>query len=285
LSSDAGALESFCVTNERDGVRLRCLRWGRGSRVVVAAHGLNAHAWHWRRTAEQLGAEYTFVAFDLRGHGDSDKPSEGYTFEDQGFDIDAVIREVTPAGERPVLIGHSLGSRIVMPYAAEHPPRGLVIVDPGIVAHVNGAPPVRPARRRPLTLEYDSKEQFMERMRRTNFLRNWNAYSDEYAARLIHEPAEHGQPVRLKLTPTALQQTMEAIRAVDVSTYFGQYQCPTLIIRATEGHLSEAMASRMNEEIPDSDLLVIEGSNHNVMLDKPDEFDLALDLFLDRVFA
>jgi pimeloyl-ACP methyl ester carboxylesterase len=35
----------------------------------------------------------------------------------------------------------------------------------------------------------------------------------------------------------------------------------------------------------DTGLLIIEGSNHNVMLDKPDEFDLALDLFLDRVFA
>lgn len=281
----AGSQEtSFYVANREDGVRLHCLRWGQGPRVIIGVHGLNAHGYHWRRTAERLGPEYSLVAFDLRGHGDSDKPPTGYTYDDSSRDIDAIVRCVAERAEDVVIIGHSLGARVAMPWVIEHRPRGFVAVDPGIVAHHEGPPPPRNPRRRPLVMEYDSSEAFMERMQHTDFLRNWTPYAEEYAARLI-EPAGHDRSVRLKLMPWALRQTMEAITGVDLTLGFPQIACPTLVIRATEGHLQQAMAERMRDEIPGGELVVIDGANHNVMLDAPEAFDAALDPFLARLFA
>lgn len=284
------SVESFYVTNPRDGVRLHCLRWGRGPRLIVAIHGLTGHAWHWRRTAERLGPEYSLVAVDLRGHGDSDKPQSGYTYADQLGDVEAVVAhfagDLDAEGTRPVMMGHSLGARVAMPYVTAHPTRGFVIVDPGIVAHVDGAPPRREGtgRRRALQMENESREEFMAAMRRTNFLRNWHEHNEEYAAKSI-EPVGEGPAVRLKLTPWALRQTQQAIGESDLIEYFDHITCPTLIVRATEGHLSQPMAERMRAEIADSELVVIEDSNHNVMLDRPDAFDEALEPFLERIFA
>jgi len=284
VSGEGGSFESFHVTNPRDGVRLHTLRWGHGPRIIVALHGLNAHGWHWRRTAERLGPEYSLVSYDLRGHGESDKPETGYSYADQGGDLDCVVRSVAGDRGRPLIVGHSLGARIAMPWVTEHDPAGFAIVDPGIVPHVNGTPPPRTRTRQPLVHEYASREEFMERMRQTNFLRNWSAYSEEYAAMLI-EPGEHAGSVHLRLTPPVMRLTMQDIAHVDLTELYSRIDCPALIIRATEGHLGEAMAARMHAEIRGSELVTIEGSNHNVMLDRPEAFDAAFEPFLVRVFG
>ncbi|MEI6137147.1 MAG: alpha/beta hydrolase, partial [Chloroflexota bacterium] len=134
-----------------------------------------------------------------------------------------------------------------------------------------------------LQMEYASREEFMERMAKTNFLRNQHEFNEEYAAQLI-EPVGDGS-VRLKLTPAAHQQTMASMTDSDLSGYFSKIQCPTLIIRATEGNLTAEVAGLMQAEIVGSQLLTLEGSNHNAMLDKPDAFDALLDPFLERVFG
>lgn len=272
----------FTVTGDA-GIRLRCRRWGESPRVVVAVHGMNAHGLHWRRPAERLAPRYSLVGYDLRGHGDSDKPPTGYSFDDHADDLGAVIERVATAP--PVVIGHSLGARIALVYAARHPLRGLVVVDPGIVLldrHRQAQTHRAPAGRRPgLTFEYESEAAYMAYMRRTKFLRNWSPYAEEYARYAI-EPAEHGG-VRLKFRPHVLRETVAALRTLDLLTFLKHIACPTLIIRATEGHLRADVAERMVQELPDGRLAVVEGANHNVMLDKPEAFEPLIEDFLDEV--
>lgn len=179
----------------KDGLRLQCWLWAPGKPVVVAVHGMNAHGLHWRRLAERLSPRYSLVSYDLRGHGRSDKPSTGYTHDDQSGDLAAVVDRVTSAP--PIVIGHSLGGRIAIPYAAQHALRGLVIVYPGMapLGSIRAAQSV-PRRRPELRFEYESEATFMDRMRRTNFLRNWSPYAEEYARELI-EPSDGGG-VRLR---------------------------------------------------------------------------------------
>lgn len=278
----APEVHQFEVAGEA-GVRLRCRRWGESPRVVVAVHGMNAHGLHWRRLAERLVPSYSLVSYDLRGHGDSDKPATGYTYDDHGNDLAAVVDHVTPLP--PVLIGHSLGGRIAIPYAARRPLRGLVIVDPGIVPPaVMRAALNRPHRRPPeLQHEYQSEAAFMERMRRTNFLRNWSPYAEEYARNLI-EPAGNGR-VRLKFPPHAHRQTIDGIRTVDLLAYLDDIACPTLVIRATDGHLRADIAERMVRALPCARLAVVEGANHNVMLDRPEAFEPLIEAFVHEVYG
>ena len=278
---DERTAQAFRVTG-RTGVRLQCFRWGTSSRIVAAVHGMNAHGLHWRKLAERLVPRYSLVSYDMRGHGDSDKPDSGYGFEDQSYDLDAVVEQVT--SEAPVVIGHSLGARVAMLYAARKPTRGLIMVDPGITPLDQVAPPRNPnaARRPGLRFEYDSEDEFMERMRRTNFLRNWSPYAEEYARYGI-EPNEAGG-VRLKFRPQVQQESGQGFRSFDAVAVAAKISCPTLVMRATEGHMRPEVAERLVQTLPNARLAVIEGANHNVMLDKPEVFEALVEDFLAEVY-
>ncbi len=273
-------VQAFRITGDA-GVSLQCRRWGDSPRVIVAVHGVNAHGLHWRRLAERLMPRYSLISYDLRGHGDSDKPATGYTYDDHGNDLAAVIR--CTAGRPPVVIGHSLGARIAIPYAARHYLRGLVIVDPGILPPEQ-APTRRSDGTRPspqLRYDFESETAFLDLMRRTNFLRRWDPYNEEYARNLI-EPDDSGR-VRLKMRPHVHRQLIDEVRAIDLLTFLPQITCPTLVIRATEGHLRADVADLMVRMLPCGRLVVIEGANHNVMLDQPEQFEPMIEEFLDSL--
>jgi pimeloyl-ACP methyl ester carboxylesterase len=62
-----------------DGVRIHFLDWdGAQGAGVILLHGLAATAWSWAPVARRLRGVARVVAVDLRGHGLSDAPAEGY---------------------------------------------------------------------------------------------------------------------------------------------------------------------------------------------------------------
>src|SRR5512132_319651 len=61
-----------------DRITLHARDWGGGGQAVVLLHGLASNARIWDGVAPRLaGAGLRVVAVDLRGHGDSDQPSDG----------------------------------------------------------------------------------------------------------------------------------------------------------------------------------------------------------------
>lgn len=70
---------------------------------------------------QRLGCnELRCVAPDWRGHGDSDRATDGYWFPDYLGDLDALIADLSP--NRPVvLIGHSMGGQVASMYAGARP--------------------------------------------------------------------------------------------------------------------------------------------------------------------
>jgi len=105
----------------RDGVRLGYMEEG------VAAHlpsVLLIHGWGCDHTLfdEQLryfGKFTRVVAIDLRGHGESDSPSQDYTMLAYAEDIAFTIQQLRL--DKPVLIGHSMGGSIGLECAAHFP--------------------------------------------------------------------------------------------------------------------------------------------------------------------
>jgi pimeloyl-ACP methyl ester carboxylesterase len=95
-----------------DGVRLAVHESGNATGpVVVAVHGYPDNHAVWDGVAAALGEEFRFVAYDVRGSGDSDKPTgrAAYRMERLADDLVAVIDAVSP--EEPVhLLGHDWGS-------------------------------------------------------------------------------------------------------------------------------------------------------------------------------
>lgn len=113
---------------ERDGFALQGSDTGAGP-VVVALHGLTAtrrYVFHGSRTVERSG--YRVVAYDARGHGESDPAPDpsGYRYSDHADDAVAVLDAVGAA--RAVLVGHSMGAHTAARVALVHPQRVAALV-------------------------------------------------------------------------------------------------------------------------------------------------------------
>src|SRR5512133_4064253 len=75
---------------------------------LVLLHGLTDSGACWNRVASQLTPEFEIVALDLRAHGLSDAPANGYAASDHARDVIGIIEIL---GLKSVtLIGHSLGA-------------------------------------------------------------------------------------------------------------------------------------------------------------------------------
>ena len=80
-------------------------------------------------------------------------------------------------------------------------------------------------------------------------------------------------------------------KEVNAADYYPRIECPTLILRATEGTLSpddrvlpENAVERMLKEIPDAHCVPVNGANHYSILFQPNPArDDAVDNFLSRL--
>lgn len=102
------------------GARLHVVETGNSNgRPILFLHGFSQSWLAWRRQmCSDLADDYRLVAMDLRGHGRSDKPHEGYAdCPLWAEDIAAVLREL--ALEQPVLCGWSYGTIVILDYIRE----------------------------------------------------------------------------------------------------------------------------------------------------------------------
>jgi len=63
------------------------------------------------------------IAYDLRGHGQSDRPKRGYALRDHLGDLEAVCERFCDPEDALTLVGHSYGALIALDFALAHPER------------------------------------------------------------------------------------------------------------------------------------------------------------------
>lgn len=125
------------VTTE---VKLNYLRVGRGDDLVLI-HGLGANLSFWYFGAAGLLAQKRNVLmYDLRGHGRSSMPANGYDLVRMSHDLAHLLDHLGISSAD--VVGHSFGGRIALAFAALYPDRTrrLLIADTQIRAL---QPPVR----------------------------------------------------------------------------------------------------------------------------------------------
>ena len=102
-------------------LRLHYVDWGNPDKpALILLHGGRDHCRSWDWTAEALRDDWHVIAPDLRGHGDSQWPSDGhYSFDGYVYDLAQLIHQQQLG---PVtIIAHSLGGRIALRYAGVYP--------------------------------------------------------------------------------------------------------------------------------------------------------------------
>lgn len=235
---------------------------GSGGLPVMFVHSLAGNNTHWSAQLDHLRKGRRAVAFDLRGHGNSESPKEGdFAIESLASDIEFVADEL--GLKRFVLVGHSSGGTVAIAYAGSHPEKvaGLLLADPaGDVRKV----PAEQANQLIRALESDSYSRAIE---------------DYYSMLLTgSQPA-----VRKKVIQDLRNTPRETVIGIfkssllhDPLTPLQLYKGPKLSVVTS---LNDAPFSLHNL---DTDLphIQVTGTGHWLQMDKPEEFNTILDDFL-----
>jgi non-heme chloroperoxidase len=116
------------VVRTPDGVTIEAQEWGNpaGSEILFI-HGFSQASMSWQRQVEGvLAEEFRLVTYDLRGHGNSDKPLEPEKYKESKAWADEVQAIINAANfKRPVLVGWSHGGHVIADYLRIHGFAGL----------------------------------------------------------------------------------------------------------------------------------------------------------------
>jgi haloacetate dehalogenase len=105
------------------GARIVTVTGGKGPPLLLM-HGNPFNHLSWQKIAPRLATEFTVVATDLRGYGDSEKPPGGpkhvnYSFRAMAQDQVEVMAEL--GFERFYAAGHDRGARVLHRMCLDHP--------------------------------------------------------------------------------------------------------------------------------------------------------------------
>ncbi|MDW0149205.1 MAG: alpha/beta fold hydrolase, partial [Nitrososphaeraceae archaeon] len=111
-----------------NGIQLHYVIGGQGDPIVLL-HGWPETWYEWRHIMPALAKNYTVIAPDLRGLGDSSKPLTGYDGKTVAEDIHQLVTQL--GFKRIFLVGHDIGTQVAYSYAAAHPTevKKLVVMD------------------------------------------------------------------------------------------------------------------------------------------------------------
>lgn len=96
-------------TIQTNGISLAYHRTGTGNKPpLVLAHGITDSGLCWARVAKELEKNFDVIMVDARGHGESDRPEDGYSPSDHADDLAGLIEGL--GLEKPTIMGHSMGA-------------------------------------------------------------------------------------------------------------------------------------------------------------------------------
>jgi len=254
-----------------NGISLAVHEWPGKGPALVLIHGLTANHVCWASLADVLAPRHRLIAYDLRGRGDSDKPDGGYSLATHAEDLGALLDHF--GLRRAVVVGHSLGAHIAVRFAARHPRRvsKLVLVDGGLDVRAEVQDSLAPAVNR-LGIEFPSMDMFLALVRALPmFAGRWNEYLERYF-RYDVETLPSGA-VRSKAAKHAIAEEVAGLQRERLWVDHHRITCPTLILRAPDGLLTETdclmtqdEAEAMAHAIRKAKLLVVPGTNHYTVL-------------------
>jgi len=123
-----------------NNINLRIIRWGNINDnkeiPIILLHGLASNSLLWKGAAEELlKLGHSCIAIDLRGHGYSSKPDDGYDMNTITTDISKLLIILSQNFNiiNPLVIGQSYGGNLVLELAHKYPHliTGIVAVDGG----------------------------------------------------------------------------------------------------------------------------------------------------------
>lgn len=244
---------------------------GRGSVPCIVLHGLLGSSRNWTSTGKLLADRFHVYALDLRNHGGSPH-SETMNYPSMAGDV---LKFMEQHGlSDGVLIGHSMGGKVAMRVACDHPEK---ILGLGIVDIANREYPPRWEKEfsamRALPVDrISTRREAEEGLAET--ISDW-AFRKFLCTNL--ERNESGEGFHWIVNLDVLQASLPKL-FVRMPEEHEQYSGPTVFIRGEKSRFVEDEdIPAMNAHFPKAKMVTVQDAGHNVHFDNPEGFLAALE--------
>src|SRR5262250_3161447 len=117
VSDQTNAYQS--QTADLKAVKIHYLKAGSGKNTLILIHGFGDTSHMWIPLFDEFGRDYTIIAPDMRGLGESSRPAAGYDKKTIAVDIHELVKSL---GYTKIdLVGHDIGLMVAYAYAAQYP--------------------------------------------------------------------------------------------------------------------------------------------------------------------
>jgi pimeloyl-ACP methyl ester carboxylesterase len=244
---------------DRDGVKVYYESEGSGPAVLLS-HGYSATSGMWKGQMDALKGTHRVIAWDMRGHGQTDSPADQAQYSEDATvdDMAAILRHL--AIDRAVIGGLSLGGYMSLAFYLKYPQmtKALMLFDTG------------PGYRNPQARE------------------GWNQTAYRRAERLEQgglESLSGGDEVRQSTHRSAAGLAMAARGMLaqfnsNVMECLDSIEVPTLVLVGAKDEAFLNATDYMANKIPGAQKVVIEDAGHAANLHQPEAFNKAMIAFL-----
>jgi 3-oxoadipate enol-lactonase len=237
---------------------------------LVLLHGLSDDYNLWALLLPEFAKKYRTIAIDLRGHGQSGKPDIPYSIELFASDLYGFLKKLGIS--KANFAGLSMGASIIQQFTLEHPDMVNAISMLSAFDCID-----------------DYSRANFEKLRDSLRRGGLEAFFDQ-ALELVVTPAfrrEHGDSLKLLMkqavrvnSAVALSRAIDACEGFNLRNRIKAIKAPTLIISGREDIFTPThFAEEIHRSIKGSELVVIEGVGHNLMV--PENIEPLTRLILD----
>lgn len=264
-----GWIKGTCKAN---GINVHYIRTGGNKPAVVLLHGLMTNGACWTPLARTLENDYDVVMPDARGHGNSDAPDHGYSYDTLAADVESLIDALELTA--PVVLGHSMGGMTAAVVASRNPKRlrGLVLADPTFLT----------LQRQREVHQSDVADQHRRILNRSE--------GDLLAEMRIRHSHRSREVIEL-LVQARLQTSISAFEILtppnpDYMQLINILDVPSLLVVGDAGSVVSlelaAELAGLNQRL---EVVQIKEAGHGLPYDQPERFSAVVKIFLRSVIA
>ena len=241
-----------------DGVMINYYIKGSEKKALVFVHGYSCSSEYWWPQLEYFSKNYTTVAVDLAGHGESGLNRKEYSMEAFGDDVKSVIEHLDL--NQVVLIGHSMGGPVIVKAARSLGTKTRLIIGVDTfhdltTEGIGGF--ARIAVNTMFQLFYDSMTE--------------DSIDDFFIERTDNDLEEWIRNDALKSPKNISQGTLDALLTMNYPESLSELSVPMIALNARS--FRETKLDSNFDTYKDLQIEFMEEVGHFIMLERPDEFN------------
>ncbi len=256
-----------------DGRRIAYLRAGNGPAVVLL-HGIGGNALQWRSQVDGLSGEFTLIAWDTPGYGDSDDPAGNWGMADYARLLAEVLDRLDL--DRVHLIGQSWGGVLAQEFFRDHRHR----VRSLILCNTFPGDGCRPQAERDASLA--GRLRALETMTPAEMAQ---ARVSSLVSEGTHGAVRHEiETIFAMIRPSGYRQAATALHGSDERDVLATIDVPTLVIAGEQDQIVPLhLSTLLVDGIPGATLEIISGTGHMSNQEQPVVYNDVVRSFLREV--